>query len=47
MQKAKVELVVPNRIQESYKPKQQDWLMSVREFVGMVMQRQTASGFNS
>ena len=46
MWEAKVQLVVPNRIRESYKTKQQDWLMSVQEFVDMVMQRQKASGFN-
>ena len=46
MRKASVQLVVPTRIQVSYKPEQQDWLMSVREFVDMVMQRQTAGGIH-
>ena len=44
MRKAKVELIVPKRIQDSYKPKQQGRLMSVREFVDMVMRRQTTCG---
>ena len=44
MRQAKVQLVVPKRIQDSYKPKQQGWLMSAREFVDMVMRRQTTCG---
>ena len=47
MQQAKVQLVVPKRIQESYKPEQQDWLMSVRDFVDMVLRRQTTCGSDS
>ena len=43
MRRSKVGLVVPKQIQDSYTPEQRDWLLSVREFVDMVMQRQTDS----
>ncbi|MDE0555923.1 MAG: type II restriction endonuclease [Candidatus Poribacteria bacterium] len=46
MREARVQLVVPTRIQKSYKPEQQNWLMSVREFVDMVLQCQTAGGIH-
>ena len=40
MRQAQVQLVVPGRIRESYTPAQQDWLMSLQDFVGMVSERQ-------
>jgi hypothetical protein len=33
-------LILPKRLHETYKPKQQEWLMSVADFVGMVRDRQ-------
>lgn len=43
MIQARVQLVVPGHIRESYTPEQQDWLMSVRDFVEMVAERQRSN----
>ena len=40
MRLARVQLIVPGRIRESYRPEQQDWLMSVQNFVALVSTRQ-------
>ena len=40
MRQASVQLVVPGRIRESYRLEQQDWLMSVQNFVALVSVRQ-------
>lgn len=40
MRQAQVQLIVPGRIRESYKPIQQTWLMSLQDFVDLVSIRQ-------
>jgi len=35
-----VQLVVPQRIIETYKPEQKNWLFTVNDFIGLVKQRQ-------
>lgn len=40
MQAANVQLVIPRGLHKTYTPAQQQWLMTVREFTGMVGVRQ-------
>ncbi|GGN51420.1 type II restriction endonuclease [Novosphingobium indicum] len=40
MQAKSLQLVVPERLHQTYRPAQQDWLMNVRGFLGLVQGRQ-------
>jgi hypothetical protein len=41
MQASSLQLVLPQRLHDTYKPAQQSWLMNVREFVDLVKTRQS------
>lgn len=42
MQAKGLQLVIPERLHESFRPGQRDWLMSLSEFIDLVRRRQTA-----
>lgn len=45
MENKKLQLVVPRKIHTSYTTEQQTWLMDVKEFLNLVKERQTKSGY--
>lgn len=43
MRESRVQLIVPGRIRESYSRDQQDWIWSMRDFIGLVRSRQSGT----
>jgi len=40
MQSNKLQLVLPTRLHETYRPKQREWLMNLDSFIQLVKERQ-------
>jgi len=40
MKNQNVQLVLPQPLHQTYKPRQQEWLLSLQEFMGIVSGRQ-------
>lgn len=47
MQTEKIQVVVPGRLQGSYQPEQQKWLMSLLGFVELIIERHDQGGFRA
>ena len=43
MRARKLQLVIPKSLHETFRPSQQNWLISLDEFIGLVEERQSAA----